>query len=312
LPPPGSTSCCAGPLPTPGGSLPDARLRLQAGVVISASHNPFDDNGIKFFSAGAPSCPTRWSSKSSRGSTAHGLRSESAKLGKARRIDDAAGRYIEFCKSTFPNELDLRGMKIVVDCAHGAGLHVAPKVFHELGAEVSRHWRRAERPQHQRQGRRHVARGILRRTVMEQGADVGIALDGDGDRMVMVDAAGQVYDGDQLLYVIARQRSWRATALPGVVGTLMSNLGFEHALAQAGHPLRRAKVGDRYVLEDAARARLEAGRRELRPHHLPRSAHHRRRHHRGPAGAGCLAPADPAIRRHQVNQPCWRQPQVAS
>jgi phosphoglucosamine mutase len=172
---------------------------------------------------------------------------ESAKLGKARRIDDAAGRYIEFCKSTFPNDLDLRGLKIVVDSAHGAGYHVAPNVFHELGRRDSRRWRHAERTQHQSRSRRHGARR-LRRKVLETRADCGIALDGDGDRLVMVDAAGQSTTATNCSTsspVIARA----CKMLPGVAGTLMSNLGFEHALGRLGIALGRAKVGDRYVLE---------------------------------------------------------------
>jgi phosphoglucosamine mutase len=172
---------------------------------------------------------------------------ESARLGKARRVDDAAGRYIEFCKSTFPNDLDLRGLKIVVDSAHGAAYHVAPNVFHELGAEIVgvgdtpnglniNHEVGATAPQ------------ALRRKLLETRADCGVALDGDGDRLVMADAAGNLYDGDQLLYVIARHRA-RSQSIPGVAGTLMSNLGFEHALGRLGISLGRAKVGDRYVLE---------------------------------------------------------------
>jgi phosphoglucosamine mutase len=236
-----------GPMPTPAVAYLTRALRLQAGVVISASHNPFDDNGIKFFSAQGTKLPDAVELEIEARLDQPMICMESAKLGKARRIDDAAGRYIEFCKSTFPNDLDLRGLKIVVDSAHGAGYHVAPNVFHELGAEIVgvgdtpnglniNHEVGATAPD------------ALRRRVIETRADCGIALDGDGDRLVMVDAAGQVYDGDQLLYVIARQRA-RVQALPGVVGTLMSNLGFEHALGRLGIALGRAKVGDRYVLE---------------------------------------------------------------
>ena len=170
-----------------------------------------------------------------------------AQLGKAHRVDDAAGRYIEFCKSTFPADLDLRGMKIVVDCAHGAAYHIAPKVFHELGAEV--HAIGAE-PNGLNINDKVGATSpqSLQQTVVTQGADLGITLDGDGDRVMMADAKGRLYDGDQLLYVIARSRL--ATAgLAAVVGTLMTNLGMEHALAKLGIPVVRAKVGDRYVLE---------------------------------------------------------------
>jgi phosphoglucosamine mutase len=172
---------------------------------------------------------------------------ESSRLGKARRVDDAAGRYIEFCKSTFPNDLDLRGLKIVVDSAHGAAYHVAPNVFHELGAETVGV---GDTPNglNINLGVGATAPEALRRAVLESHADLGIALDGDGDRLLMVDAAGTIYDGDQLLYVIARHRA-RNHSVPGVAGTLMSNLGFEHALARLGIALGRAKVGDRYVLE---------------------------------------------------------------
>ena len=236
-----------GPMPTPAVAYLTRALRLQAGVVISASHNPFDDNGIKFFSAQGTKLPDAVELEIEARLDQPMVCMESAKLGKARRIDDAAGRYIEFCKSTFPNDLDLRGLKIVVDSAHGAAYHVAPNVFHELGAEIVGV---GDTPNglniNQEVGA--TAPEALRRKVIETRADCGIALDGDGDRLVMVDAAGRTYDGDQLLYVIARQRA-RVQALPGVVGTLMSNLGFEHALGRLGIALGRAKVGDRYVLE---------------------------------------------------------------
>lgn len=237
----------AGPMPTPAVAYLTRALRLQAGVVISASHNPFYDNGIKFFSASGAKLPDdveldieEWVDKPM-GCV------DSARLGKARRIEDAAGRYIEFCKSTFPNDLDLRGMKIALDCAHGAAYHIAPSVFHELGAEVFpvgvepngtniNDEVGATRPE------------SLRQAVLSNGADLGIALDGDGDRLIMVDAEGEIYDGDKLLYVIAAARK-AAGRLDGVVGTLMSNLGFEHAIVRLGVPFDRAKVGDRYVLE---------------------------------------------------------------
>ncbi|MBL8442430.1 MAG: phosphoglucosamine mutase [Zoogloeaceae bacterium] len=237
----------AGPMPTPAVAYLTRALRLQAGVVISASHNPFFDNGIKFFSAGGAKLPD---------SIEHEIEElvdrpmgcvEPAKLGKARRMRDAAGRYIEFCKSTFPNELDLRGMRIALDCAHGAAYHIAPSVFHELGAEVYavgvepngvniNDGVGATRPEN------------LQRAVIENQADIGIALDGDGDRLIMVDAQGEIYDGDKLIYVIAASRK-ASDRLDGVVGTLMSNLGFEHAIGRLGVPFDRAKVGDRYVLE---------------------------------------------------------------
>ncbi len=233
-----------GPMPTPAIAYLTRALRLAAGVVISASHNPYDDNGIKFFAAGGWKLPDAIEEEIEARLTAPMGCRPSAELGKARRIDDAAGRYIEFCKSTFPNELDLRGLKIVVDCAHGAAYHIAPKVFHELGAEVIAVGVQpdglninsgvgATKPQ------------FLQAQVVERRADLGIALDGDADRLMMVDATGRLYDGDELLYVIARHRR----GLAGVVGTLMSNLGFEQALGRLGIGFARARVGDRYVLE---------------------------------------------------------------
>ncbi len=236
-----------GPMPTPAVAYLTRALRLQAGVVISASHNPFDDNGIKFFSAQGAKLPDAVELDIEVRLEQPMACMDSAQLGKARRVDDAAGRYIEFCKSTFPNDLDLRGLKIVVDSAHGAAYHVAPNVFHELGAEIVGV---GDAPNglninHQVGA---TAPAALRQAVLEHRADCGIGLDGDGDRLVMVDAAGTLYDGDQLLYVIARHRA-RGLAVPGVAGTLMSNLGFEHALGRLGIVLGRAKVGDRYVLE---------------------------------------------------------------
>ncbi|CAG0933160.1 MAG: Phosphoglucosamine mutase [Rhodocyclaceae bacterium] len=236
-----------GPLPTPAIAYLTRALRLQAGVVISASHNPYPDNGIKFFSAAGTKLPDAVEAEiESRLEQPMGCAAP-ARLGKARRIDDAAGRYIEFCKSTFPAELDLRGMKIVVDCAHGAAYHIAPKVFHELGAEVQAIGAEPNGLNINDQVGA-TAPQALQQAVLAQGADLGIALDGDGDRVMMVDARGRLYDGDQLLYVIARQRLANG-GLAGVVGTLMTNLGLEHALAKLGLPIVRAKVGDRYVLE---------------------------------------------------------------
>lgn len=237
-----------GPMPTPAVAYLTRALRLSAGIVISASHNPYDDNGIKFFSGDGAKLPDRMES-AIEAEIERPLRCvTSARIGKARRIDDAAGRYIEFCKSTFPTQLDLRGMRIVVDCAHGAAYHVAPPVFHELGAEVIAIGANpdgfnindlfgATSPQ------------ALQMAVKQHKADLGIALDGDGDRLVMVDAAGKIYDGDQLLYVIARHRHARKALRGGVAGTLMSNLGLEHAFARLKIPFARARVGDRYVLE---------------------------------------------------------------
>ncbi|MDT3736118.1 MAG: phosphoglucosamine mutase [Denitratisoma sp.] len=236
-----------GPLPTPAIAYLTRALRLQAGVVISASHNPYPDNGIKFFSAAGTKLPDAVEAEiESRLEQPMGCAAP-AQLGKARRVEDAAGRYIEFCKSTFPAELDLRGLKIVVDCAHGAAYHIAPKVFHELGAEV--HAIGAE-PDGLNINDQVGATSpqALQQAVVAQGADLGIALDGDGDRVMMVDGKGRLYDGDQLLYVIARSRLENG-GLVGVVGTLMTNLGMEHALARLGVPIVRARVGDRYVLE---------------------------------------------------------------
>lgn len=237
----------AGPLPTPAIAYLTRALRLQAGVVISASHNPFQDNGIKFFSAAGTKLPDAVELEmEARLDEPMGCE-PSSRLGKAQRIDDARGRYVEFCKSTFPNELDLRGLKIALDCAHGAAYMVAPKVFHELGAELVLV---GVEPNginiNDKVGA--TAPQALRDAVLKSGADLGIALDGDGDRIVMVDAEGEIYDGDKLLYVIAKAAKAGGSA-NGVVGTLMSNLGFEHAIGRLGLPFARAKVGDRYVLE---------------------------------------------------------------
>ncbi|MDH5286391.1 MAG: phosphoglucosamine mutase [Betaproteobacteria bacterium] len=240
-----------GPLPTPAIAYLTRALRLSAGVVISASHNPFDDNGIKFFSASGTKLPDAVEAAIERQMAEPLACVPSAQLGKARRVDDAAGRYVEFCKSTFPNELDLRGMRIVVDCAHGAGYVAAPAVFHELGAEVIAVGAEPDGTNiNQGVGATHPRHLAVK--VVEHGANVGIALDGDGDRLLMADASGRVYDGDELLYVIAGDYRRRGVALGGVVGTQMSNLGFEQALSRAGVPLERARVGDRYVMEKLA------------------------------------------------------------
>ena len=236
-----------GPMPTPAVAYLTRALRLQAGVVISASHNPFDDNGIKFFSAQGAKLPDAVELDIEARLDEPMVCKESARLGRASRVEDAPGRYIEFCKSTFPNELDLRGLRIVVDSAHGAAYHVAPNVFHELGAETVRVGD-APNGLNINQDVGATAPEALRQAVLESRADCGIALDGDGDRLVMADAAGTLYDGDQLLYIIARHRA-RSQPVPGVAGTLMTNLGLEHALARLGIAVGRAKVGDRYVLE---------------------------------------------------------------
>jgi len=238
----------AGPIPTPAVAYLTRALRLQAGVVISASHNPFEDNGIKFFSGSGTKLPDAVEIAIEAALDEPMQTNSSASLGKAKRIDDAVGRYIEFCKSSFPNEMNLRGLKIVVDSAHGATYHIARHVFHELGAEVVAIGAEpdglninagygATQPQN------------LQKAVVEHKADIGIALDGDGDRLIMADADGTLYDGDQLLYIIARQRQAEGTLKGGVVGTLMTNLAFEHAMQHLGIPFARAKVGDRYVME---------------------------------------------------------------
>lgn len=239
----------AGPMPTPAVAYLTRALRLQAGIVISASHNPFEDNGIKFFSGDGNKLPD---------AVEHAIETRldsplevmpSAQLGKARRINDAAGRYIEFCKSTFPNDLDLRGLKLVVDCAHGATYHIAQHVFHELGADVIPMGVQPDGVNINREcGATHPQ--ALAAAVKAQRAHLGIAFDGDGDRLVMADHKGAIYDGDQLLYVIARFRHSQGLLKGGVVGTLMTNLGMEQALGKLGIPFARASVGDRYVLEE--------------------------------------------------------------
>ncbi len=246
-----------GPMPTPAVAYLTRALRLSAGIVISASHNPYDDNGIKFFSRHGAKLPDETELAIEQALDEPLKCTTSADIGKAHRVDDAAGRYIEFCKSTFPTRLDLRGMRIVVDCAHGAAYHIAPHVFHELGAEVVP---LGVEPDgfniNAKVGATHPE--ALSAAVRSHHADVGIALDGDGDRVIMADASGRLYDGDQLLYVIASHSQAR-DALSGVVGTLMSNLGLEHALARLGIPFARAAVGDRYVLEMMSERGWELG-----------------------------------------------------
>lgn len=237
-----------GPMPTPAVAYLTRALRAQAGIVISASHNPFEDNGIKFFSADGTKLPDAIELAIEAELDQPMQVRSSAELGKARRINDAAGRYIEFCKSTFPNALDLRGLKIVVDCAHGATYHIAPHVFHELGAEVISIGVQPD-GLNINDGFGSTQPRALCEAVVEQGADLGIAFDGDGDRLVMTDARGNLLDGDQLLYIMASRGKRNGRYEGGVVGTLMTNLGFEHALGRLDIPFARAKVGDRYVLE---------------------------------------------------------------
>jgi phosphoglucosamine mutase len=237
-----------GPMPTPGVAYLTRALRLSAGIVISASHNPFDDNGIKFFSGDGAKLPDDTESEIERELERPLVCAGSAKLGKARRMEDASGRYIEFCKGTFPSRLDLKGMRIVVDSANGAAYNIAPCVFHELGADVVSIGANPDGFNiNDGVGATHPQ--ALQAEVQRCGAHLGIALDGDGDRIIMADAAGRLYDGDQLLYVIARHRHARGILRGGVVGTQMSNLGLEHALGKMDVAFARAKVGDRYVLE---------------------------------------------------------------
>lgn len=237
-----------GPMPTPGVAYLTRALRLSAGIVISASHNPHQDNGIKFFSADGNKLADATESAIEAAIAQPMQCKPSAGLGKARRVDDAAGRYIEFCKSTFPASLDLRGLRIVVDCAHGAAYHIAPHVFHELGADVVAVGAEPDGFNiNNGVGATHAE--SLQRAVKRARADIGIALDGDGDRLIMADAAGRIYDGDELLYVIAAHRKRRRVLKGGVVGTQMTNLAMAQALAGLKIPFARAKVGDRYVLE---------------------------------------------------------------
>jgi phosphoglucosamine mutase len=237
-----------GPMPTPAVAYLTQTFRAEAGIVISASHNPYYDNGIKFFSSEGTKLPDDIELAIEAEMDKDIVCVESANLGKAARLKDAAGRYIEFCKSTFPNELSLAGLKIVVDCANGATYHIAPAVFSELGADV-------------------IAMGVepngininaevgatdvkaLQAKVLEEKAHLGLAFDGDGDRIIMVDELGNKVDGDQIAYIIARDALRRGELKGGVVGTLMTNLGMENGLKQLGIPFERAAVGDRYVME---------------------------------------------------------------
>ena len=237
----------AGPMPTPAIAYLTRALRLSAGVVISASHNPFQDNGIKFFSDQGTKLPdaVELEIEAALEEPMHCVASE--KLGRAKRLDDAQGRYIEFCKSTFPNELDLRGLKVVVDCAHGAAYNIAPHVFHELGAEVVAIGNKPD-GFNINDGHGATAPNAMSAAVLEHGADLGIALDGDADRLIMCDATGRLYNGDELLYVMVMDRVCTGP-VPGAVGTLMTNMALEVAFKKHGIGFARAKVGDRYVLE---------------------------------------------------------------
>jgi phosphoglucosamine mutase len=244
----GAKALLSGPMPTPAIAYLTRALRLQAGIVISASHNPYDDNGIKFFSSEGEKLDDEIEYAIEAELEKPMQVMESSELGKAKRIDDAAGRYVEFCKSTFPNDMDLRDLKIVLDCANGATYQVAPLVFHELGAEIVAIGNTPNGVNINLDvGSTHPQ--ALQKAVVEHKADLGIAFDGDGDRVLMVDADGNLLDGDQLLYIIALGLYAKGQLRGGVAGTLMTNLALEHALQKHQIPFARAKVGDRYVLE---------------------------------------------------------------
>ncbi|UDF34540.1 UNVERIFIED_ORG: phosphoglucosamine mutase [Shinella sp. XGS7] len=240
-----------GPLPTPGVAYLTRALRQQLGVVISASHNPFADNGIKFFSASGEKLPDTWEIAVEQALEEQPSWVDSASLGRARRIEDARGRYIEFCKNCFGSDLSLRGLKIVVDAANGAAYHVAPDVFHELGAEVIAIGCKPD-GFNINAGFGATAPAALVAAVKEHGAHYGVALDGDADRLLLVDAQGRVYNGDELLYVMVADRLGQGLRVPGAVGTLMTNMAVELALKSRDVDFVRAKVGDRYVLEELA------------------------------------------------------------
>jgi phosphoglucosamine mutase len=238
-----------GPLPTPGVAYLTRTQRASLGVVISASHNPFEDNGIKFFSAQGSKLGDDWEREVEAVLEQPPSWVTSSELGKTRRLDDAAGRYVEFCKSTFAADLTLKGLKIAVDAAHGAAYQIAPAVFHELGAEVVRIGCAPDGLNINREvGATHPE--ALIDLVREHGADYGVALDGDADRLQMVDGQGRLFNGDELLYLMVCERLERGEAVPGAVGTLMTNLAVQLALEQRGVGFVRAKVGDRYVLEE--------------------------------------------------------------
>jgi phosphoglucosamine mutase len=238
-----------GPLPTPGVAYLTRAQRASLGVVISASHNAYPDNGIKFFSAQGTKLPDQWERDVEAALEEPPQWADSRTLGKARRLDDAAGRYIEFCKSTFPGDLTLRGLHLVVDSANGAAYHIAPKVFHELGADVHSIGSAPDGFNiNDHCGATHPE--ALVRAVREHKAGFGVALDGDADRLQVVDADGRLYNGDELLYLMVADRLDRGEKVEGAVGTLMTNMAVELALRQRGVQFVRAKVGDRYVLEE--------------------------------------------------------------
>ena len=245
----GVDTLLTGPLPTPGVAYLTRALRLDLGIVISASHNPYQDNGVKFFSARGEKLPDDWEMAVEAALDEPPQWVDAATLGKARRVEDARGRYIEFCKSTVGNDLSLRGLRVVVDAAHGAAYHVAPDVFHELGAEVVTIGCSPDGV-NINDGVGATAPQALVAAVAKHGADYGIALDGDADRLQLVDRSGRLFNGDELLYAMVADRLAQGQAVPGAVGTLMTNMGVDVALRQRGVDLVRAKVGDRYVLEE--------------------------------------------------------------
>lgn len=246
----GADVVLAGPMPTPAIAYLAKTLRLSAGVVISASHNPFEDNGIKFFTGEGEKLPDAWEDEIEAMLAGPLSCAAPINFGRARRLNDAAGRYIEFCKSSFPSHLSLRGLRLVVDTAHGAAYQVAGAVFHELGAEVIAMGNQPDGININHEVGATAPEALVQR-VLAEGADYGLALDGDADRIVMVDRSGRRFNGDELLYVIVRHRMRRQgrADLGGVVGTLMSNLSLERRLNEQGIEFRRARVGDRYVLE---------------------------------------------------------------
>lgn len=244
----GADAQLIGPMPTPGIAYLTRTLRAQAGIVISASHNPYYDNGIKFFSSNGTKLPDGVELEIEAKLDEQLVTVESSKIGKATRVQDAVGRYIEFCKSTIPSMMRFSNLKMVVDCAHGSTYHIAPYVFSEIGAEVIRIGVEPDGLNiNDLVGA--TSPDCLQQKVLEFGADLGVALDGDGDRLIMVDHTGEIVDGDELLYILARHRQEAGTGGKVVVGTLMSNYGLEHSLQELGIELKRAAVGDRYVIE---------------------------------------------------------------
>lgn len=242
-----------GPMPTPGIAYLTRTLHAQAGIVISASHNPHHDNGIKFFSADGDKLPDEVELRIEQELDKPLTTVDSGKLGKAKRVDDAAGRYIEFCKSTIPSSISLNGMRIVVDCANGATYHIAPHVLEELGADVVKIGCEPN-GLNINDGVGSTKPALLQKAVIDHNADIGIALDGDGDRLILVDENGQLVDGDGIIYIIAKSRKNGKGLIGPVVGTVMSNLGLEHALNRLEIPFERTLVGDRYIMERLKRS----------------------------------------------------------